>query len=62
MPNAIIAYIFGIATGMYLHAQNKEIHMPVIHSIDPIAIGLTVVLIVAVFLARKKNLRRGNRK
>ena len=58
----ILTLIIGIATGMYLHAQNNAIQMPVIHSIDPAALMLMLIVIIAIVGARRKNMRRGNRK
>jgi hypothetical protein len=58
----LLTLIIGIATGMYLHAQNKAIHIPVIHSIDPVVLMLMLIVIIAIVGARRKNMHRGNRK
>ena len=60
----MLTFILGVATGMYLAAQAKALHIPeiIIPSklhIDPIAVILTLIFYLALYnLYRKRSIRR----
>ena len=60
----ILTFILGVATGMYLAAQAKALHIPeiIIPSklhIDPVAVVLTLIFYLALYnLYRKRSIRR----
>jgi hypothetical protein len=57
--NTLITFILGIVAGLFLSAQTKALHLPVIHlphtiHLDPLAILLAIIVILAVMSARGK--------
>lgn len=61
----LISWIAGIATGLYLAAQQKALHMPVFTlpkhiDIDPLAVVLAAIFAAAIWNMRGK--RTGGRR
>lgn len=57
--NTIITFVLGLAAGLYLSAQTTALKMPVIHlprsiHVDPLAIVLGLIVVLAVMAARGK--------